>query len=621
MRLLEIITGEKTRPDLTQKIMNFAEKQLGKGIVDCKDTPGFICNRIGVFWLQTAVREAIRLNLSIEEADALMSRPLGIPKTGVFGLIDLIGLDLMPQIINSMADKLADNDEFHHVKELPPVFLDLLEQGNLGRKSQAGFYRLNRLRELKLHESIDLKNGVYRTSEKANIKLDSRVNNNNLISLFERDDRYGNYAWSVVSSTINYTAGLIPEISDSPADIDRAMKLGYNWKYGPFELLDCIGATYLKKRRQHEGLAVTDMVNPDLTVYQTSEKGEFQYRTPLGSYKTIKVPPGVLSLDSAKKNHPPILHNATASLWDIGDHIVCFEFHGKMNTLSMQTMTLLQQSIALASEQFQAMVIYNDGQNFSAGANLEVLSLVIKQQNWQEVENILRIGQSTYQSLKYSPIPVIGAPFGMALGGGAEILLHCDAIQSHIELYMGLVELGVGLIPGWRGCTEMLLKCSETEDQQKKPIDCIKKIFESICHKQVSKSALEAMDLSYLRPSDKITMNRDRLLADAKSLAITMAADYRCPKPQKINLSAETLVALHKTVENQIACEKSSEYDHVLINHLLNVFCGGNHTQAIDVNQETLMTLERDAFLTLVRQPETVARIEHMMKTGRALNN
>ena len=526
MRLLELVVGPQTRPELVVAISRFADIELGKNCVICKDTPGFIGNRIGIYWLQCGLLEAMELGLTVEQADAVMSA-FGIPKTGLFGLMDLVGLDLIPHILNSMKLALPPEDAFHQVNQLPELVQNMIDEGYTGRKGKGGFYRLN---EERVKESIDLGTGEYSRSEKPGLDAIHEAKKAGFQALLSCPDLTAFYAWRVMSKTLSYAASLVPEIADDIVAIDAAMREGYNWKYGPFELLDQIGVAWFVDKLRAENLPVPTLLANKRPLYKVSS-GKLTFADLSGNYQPVHRAEGVLLLSDIKLQNPAVLSNPSASLWDIGDGVACLEFHSKMNTLDMDTMTLIRQSIDKVSSEFSALVIHNDGENFSAGANLGLLMQAIHNSDWPAVEQLVKQGQQTYKALKYAPFPVVGAPSGLALGGGCEILLHCDAIQAHAELYMGLVEVGVGLIPGWGGCKEYLRRWLTFPKRPGGPIPPIVKAFETIGMAKVSKSAVEAKELLFLAHSDGITMNKNRLLADAKALALSLCSSLHRPQP------------------------------------------------------------------------------------------
>ncbi len=622
MRLLEVVSGPDTRPDALARVSAFADHRLGKSVVPCKDRPGFIANRLGVYWLQTAVIEAVDAGLAIEDADAIIGRPMGIPKTGVFGLLDLVGLDLMPHVMASMAGALPPEDPFHSANRPLPLVENMIATGYTGRKGKGGFYRLNRANGGKVKEAIDLGTGDYRPQRKAQVEAVKDAGRD-LRALLSHDSDHGRYAWRVLSRTLAYAAALVGDAADEVESIDEAMRLGYNWKFGPFELMDRLGADWLAERLLAEGQAIPPILTAAAgkSLYRI-EGGDRQVLTLDGSYRTVQRPEGVVMLEDIKRTQQPVLKNGSAALWDIGDGVACLEFTSKMNSVDPDLMALLGKSIRVVQKQFKALVIYNEGSNFSVGANLGLALFAANIAAWPEIENIVEQGQQTYRALKRAPFPVVGAPSGMALGGGCEVLLHCDAVQAHAETYVGLVEVGVGLIPAWGGCTEMLHRWSTLGRLPRGPMPAIGKVFEIVSTATVAKSAAEAKELLFLRPDDGITMNRYRLLADAKARALSMVDGYQPAAEQEFTLPGPTArQALEMAVGGFRRLGKATPYDEVVSFALAKVLSGGDTDVTEVLDEETLLDLERSTFMELVRQPGTLARVETMLLTGRPLRN
>ena len=620
MRLLELVAGLSLQPELFSAVKQFADVHLGKECVLCNDTPGFIANRIGTFWLQCGILEALELGLTVEEADAAMA-PFGIPKTGIFGLCDLIGLDLLPHVLDFMRLALSPGDDFHQVDRTPPLVQRMISEGLTGRKGKGGFYRLQTKDGQRVKEAIDLSSGQYRVSEKARLSALRSPAPEDLRAWLSGDDPSGHYAWRLWSRTLAYTAGLIPEIADDIVAVDSAMRLGYNWKYGPFELLDLLGVDWFVARLKAEGRDVPPLLQTGRPLYQAGA-GPLLFADPAGNYHPITRPEGLLALADFKRRGAAVLENPSASLWDIGDGVVCLEFHTKMNTLDLATMALIRQSIDAVRTEFAALVVYNDGEHFSAGANLNLLVQAIHAENWDGIERILAEGQQTYQALKYAPFPVVGAPSGLALGGGCEILLHCDAIQAHAETYTGLVETGVGLVPGWGGCKEYVRRQLENRRRPGGPMPAISKAFEVIGMASVSQSAFEAQERLFLAKADGITMNRDRLLADAKAKALALCKGYAPPAPGIFPLPGKSgWYAAYMAAGVLRLAGKITAYDMEVSHQLAHVLTGGDADITRPLSDDDLLALEREAFLRLVRQPGTLQRLEHMLKTGKPLRN
>ena len=624
MRLLELVGGKETRADALTSVRQFCDVKLGKGVVDCKDTPGFIGNRIGIYWLQCAVLDAIENKVSVEVADAVIARPMGIPKTGVFGLLDLIGLDLMPHILDSMTETLEEGDAFQDVYEKPDVLEKMIADGYTGRKGKGGFYRLNRDGGGRVKESVDLATGDYAKSEKPDLDSVKASKKNGLRALVEHDDEGGTYAWRVLSKTLSYTASLVPEIADDICAVDEAMRLGYNWKFGPFELIDQLGAAWFADKLKAEGRDVPALLEAarDKSFYRV-QGGQRQYLTTDGTYADITRPDGVVMLSDIKLNSEPVSSNKSASLWDIGDGVLCLEFHGKMNALDFKVLAMVRDAVArIPRDGHKALVIYNEGSNFSVGANIGLLLIFAKIWMWFLIAMIIRKGQDSYKALKFAPFPVVGAPSGMALGGGCEVLLHCDAVQAHAETYTGLVEVGVGIIPGWGGCKEMLIRWFGNKKRAGGPMSPVIKAFETISTATVSKSADEAKSLLYFKDNTRITMNRDRLLADAKAYALELVADYTPPEPVEISLPGPTAkTAMDMAVGGFHKSGKATDHDVVVSGVLAEVLSGGDTDVTETLTEEDLLALEREGFMKLAKHPDSIKRVQHMLKTGRPLRN
>ena len=623
MRLLELVAGEKTRADALQAVRRFADVALGKGVVDCKDTPGFIANRIGIYWLQCGVLEAMEAGLTVEEADLVCGRPMGIPKTGVFGLLDLVGLDLMPHVLGSLAGALPETDAFHAVRREPELIGKMIADGYTGRKGKGGFYRLDTSSGKRVKEAIDLETGAYHPAQKPRLDSVEAATDGGLRALMEHPDKGGRYAWRVMARTLSYAAHLAPEIADEIVAVDEAMRLGFNWKSGPFQLIDQLGPAWFAEKLKTDGLPVPDLLETvgAGTFYRTDE-GRPQHLAFDGGYTDVRRATGVLLLSDVKLRSEPVARNASASLWDIGDGVVCLEFHTKMNALDLGTLAMVGKAVRIVADGYQALVIYNEGSNFSAGANLGLMLFAANLAAWPMIEDMLVQGQDAYKALKYAPFPVVGAPAGMALGGGCEILLHCDAVQAHAEFYVGLVETGVGVVPSWGGCKEMLLRWSASPLRPRGFMHPVIKVFETVGTATVARSAPEARDLLYLGADDGITMNRDRLLADAKARALDLVDGYTPPEPPEISLPGPAArVALTMVLYGLRKLGKATPHDEVVAKALAGVLSGDGTDVTESLTEDDLLALERRAFMELVRHPATIARIEHMLDTGKPLRN
>ena len=622
MRLLEIVAGPKSDPALVEKVKAFADVAMGKSIVACKDSPGFIANRLGIYWMQCGILDAIDNGVSVEEADAVMGRPFGIPKTGIFGLIDLVGIDLGPHINASLAGLLPKSDAFHSVNRDVPLIGRMIKDGYTGRKGKGGFYRIDKSKGRKDKQAIDLQSGEYVAAASPEI-AELKGAEKDLRRLMESKTTAGRYAWTVMGRTLAYAAGLVPEAADEIVAIDEAMRLGYNWKAGPFELIDKLGAAWFAKALRDEGIAVPDILDKvgDKTFYRL-ENGKRQFFGLDGQYHDLKRPDGVLLLEDVKLTQKPLLKNGSAALWDIGDGVACFEFTSKSNSLDDQIMALLHQSIRLVKEKMKALVIYNEGSNFSVGANLGLALFAANIAAWQQIEQTIAVGQDTLKAMKFAPFPVVSAPAGMALGGGCEFLLHSDAVQAHAETYTGLVECGVGLVPGWGGCKEMLVRWQTNKKWPRGPMPAPVKVFEMVSTATVSKSAAQAKEMLILREKDGISMNRYRLLADAKAKALSLVEGYKPPEPATLSLpGASGRVGMAGAVDGFRRRGIATEHDVTVAAGLADVLTGGD-ADAIDVlSEDDVLKLERKAFMKLLKTQPTLARIEHTLETGKPLRN
>jgi 3-hydroxyacyl-CoA dehydrogenase len=630
MRLLEIVAGPATRPEAVEAIDGFCDVRLGKGVVRCKDTPGFIANRIGTYWIQAAANAAVDLGLDVEEADAVMGRPFGIPKTGVFGLIDLVGLDLLPHVARSLQATLPARDAYQAIYREEPLFQRMIDEGLIGRKGKGGFYRLSRAGGGKRKEAIDLKTGEYRPTRKPQLASLAEAAKDPA-ALLMHGDKGGQFARAVMGGTLAYAASLAPEIADSIVAVDEAMRLGYAWKKGPFELIDAIGPDRFAAALEQAGVPVPPLLRQALgRSFYRVENGALEYLTVEGSYAPVRRPKGVLLLEDVKRaaaagGGKPLAKNGSASLWDVGDGVACLEFHSKMNALDPDSIAMVRKAVEIVPRQgFKALVVYNESSNFSVGANIGVVLFAANVAAWPMIEQSVAEGQAAFKALKYAPFPVVGAPAGMALGGGCEILLHCDAIQAHAESYIGLVETGVGIVPGWGGCKEMLARASAQKKRPQGPMPPVATAFETIALAKVSKSAEEARDMLILREGDGVTMNRDRLLADAKAKALSLAASgYKPPEPPVLALPGPTARAGLKLVVHDLVRQgKATAYDAVVADGLAEVLSGGGDADpTVETGEDALYALERRAVLGLLRRPQTLARIEHMLETGKPLRN
>jgi 3-hydroxyacyl-CoA dehydrogenase len=448
-----------------------------------------------------------------------------------------------------------------------------------------------------------------------------------LRAVCEAPDKIGQFAWTVLSQALSYAASLVPQIADDITSVDAGMRLGFNWQYGPFELIDRLGAGWLAERLKAEKKPVPDFLQKaaeNKSCYRV-ENGKLEFMTIYGAFKPVVRPDGVLLLADVKRAGKPVTKNGSASLWDIGDGVLCLEFHSKMNAIDPDTLGMVKKAVTTISEsggKWKGLVVHNEADNFSVGANLGLALFAINIAMWPAIENLVDQGHESYKALRFAPFPSVAAPSGMALGGGCEITLHCSAVQAHAETYIGLVEVGVGLIPGWGGCAQMLGRAFSAKKRFGGPIPPISHVFETVSLAKIGKSAAEAQDLGYLRPSDGVTMNRDRLLFDAKQRVLALAKDYKPPEPWQLNLPGPTgRAALYLAIEGFKLMGKALPHDVTVSKALASVLCGGDHDFTSLTSEDQVRALEKREFMKLVHMPETIARIHHMLDKGKPLRN
>jgi 3-hydroxyacyl-CoA dehydrogenase len=620
MRLVEVVAGPQTRPDSAARVRRAADLHLGKAVVDCRDTPGFIANRIGCYWMTVACMEAFALGLTVEEADAVAGAPFGIPRTGIFGLLDLVGIDLVPPVWGSLLAGLPEGDDHHRYPITEqPLIRRMIAEGYTGRKGKGGFYRVVKNGRDKRREAIDLASGEYRPERPATLPA------KDLKDLVARDDAVGRYAWRVLANTLTYALETAADIADDVAAVDTAMELGYNWSQGLFALADRLGCAWLAERLEADGRAVPTLLRQAIEAggFRRVADGRHEVMATAGGFVALKRPEGVLSLADVKLRSSPLLGNTSASLWDIGDGVACLELHTKLNTIDPGVVEMIENVAAGLPPGFTALVVGNeDARAFSAGANLAHVAEILRTEGAEAMDAFIARSQAAIRALSTAPFPVVGAAHGLAFGGGCEILLACDAVQAHAEVSIGLVEAKVGIIPGWGGCTGLLRRWAEKPGQPKGPLPASAGAFEVIAGAKVSGSALEARDMGFLRSTDGVTMNRERLLADAKDRVLALADGYAPPQSSPLSLAgASGRASLMNTVAAWKRLGWVTPHDELVLDQLARVLTGGDTHPAMTVEDEVLLRLEREALTVLVRHPATRARIEHMMATGKPLRN
>ena len=596
MGLLEIVKNENNDLAKINSLKKFCEVELGKGAIVCNDTPGFLGNRIGVFAMQVAMTEAFKMKLSIEEADAIFGRPMGIPKTGVFGLYDLIGIDLMADVLKSFIKELSENDPFREVAKEIPLVKKLIETGYAGRKGKGGFYRMNKTGSTKVMEAINLETGEYSISKKINIGTDKV----DLKSLISREDKFGEYAWSVISKIIKYSSSLVPSITKDFNDIDEAMRLGFNWAKGPFEMLEEIGVeNFFNKIDNFNG-------NEFLENLSKSKNQDF--------YGSRQKYTEIETLGKVKKKAVGIDGNNSAQIYRFNDYNIV-EFTTKANALDYDSMDALKKATD------KPLIIINESMQFSAGVNLTYTMDFANKGDFKSIEKFIKYFQETCKHLKYSKYPVISAPSGLTLGGGFEVMVQSNFVASHTNIVVGLVETIVGLIPAGGGCKEMLARWLDTEEAEKDPNYAPLKVFDIIGYGKTATSPVEAEPMKYLKPEDKKIMNRNSLFEVSKEI-LQNNKDFKSPSETKFNLPGKTVLPeMNKILEKLYNDKVILDHGLKVAQELAHVLSGGDTSIDKSLSEDDLYKLELDAFMRLIETNETQDRIKHTLATGKPLVN
>ncbi|MDC1082625.1 3-hydroxyacyl-CoA dehydrogenase NAD-binding domain-containing protein [Candidatus Pelagibacter sp.] len=596
MGLLEIVKNENNDLNKINQLKKFCEVELGKGAIICNDTPGFLGNRVGVYAMQVAMTEAFKMKLSIEEADAIFGRPMGIPKTGVFGLYDLIGIDLMADVLKSFIKELPKSDEFHEVAKEIPLVKKLIETGYTGRKGKGGFYRMNKTGSIKVMEAINLETGDYSISKKIDIKSDQV----DLKRLINRKDKYGDYAWSVLSKIIKYASSLVPKITKEFNDIDEAMRLGFNWAKGPFEMLDEIGVKNFFDK-------IDDFKGNNFLEELSKNKNEDFYGE-RQKYTNIE------TLGKVKKTASSVDGNNSAKIYRFNDYNIV-EFTTKANALNYDSMDALKKATD------KPLIIINESMQFSAGVNLTYTMEFADKRDFKSIEKFIKYFQETCKHLKYSKYPVISAPSGLTLGGGFEVMVQSNFVASHTNIVVGLVETIVGLIPAGGGCKEMLARWLNTNEAKVDPNYASLKVFDIIGYGRTATSPVEAEPLKYLRPEDKKIMNRNSLFEVSKKI-IMDNKDFKAPEELKFNLPGKSVLkGMNKILDNLYNEKIILDHGVIVAKELANVLSGGDTTIDKTLSEDDLFKLELDAFMKLIETKETQDRIKHTLATGKPLVN
>jgi len=637
LHLVEIIRTEWTKPEVSCFLYGFLDERLGKGVVPAKDRPNFIANRIGTFGALCTIKTMLGDGYSIEEVDKMTGPAMGRPKSATFRTFDLVGLDVFTHVIKNLYDALPEDEE-REMFVVPGVLAQMVQRGLLGNKTKAGFYKKQSgegdKREI---WTLDTATLDYRPSEK--VKLPALDMAKNIDHLPERikalvwsKDRVGAFLWKTISRTLAYASRRIPEIADNVVDVDRAMRWGFGWELGPFEVWDALGVEKSVARMKEEGVAVSAdverMLASGATSFYKNENGQqsyFDFKS--NKYVPLNDPLGVLVLKSIKDRTGVIKKNAGASLVDLGDGVACLEFHSKMNAIGGDTLQMLKFALSEVDKNFVGLVVGNQGANFCVGANIMLMLMEAQEENWEELDMMSRVFQTATMSLRYSPKPVVVAPFQMVFGGGCEMVLHADRVRAAAETYIGLVEVGVGIIPGGGGTKEMLVRMLDlipkgADDAD--PFPFVKRAFETIALAKVATSAEEARALGFLSAEDSVSMNQDRLIADAKKEVLALAATgYVAPQPRTdiLALGNPALATLKLGIHQMKRAGYISEHDALIGTQLARILTGGDLNHTTRVSEQYVLDLEREAFLSLIGTRKTQERMAHMLKTGKPLRN
>jgi len=612
MPLLELVAGEDTDPAVMAQLHTFCDERLGKGVVPCKDTPGFLGNRVGCYAIQAALHAANDMGLSPQEADAIFGRPMGIPKTGVFGLYDLIGIDLMSDVASSLVSILPQSDAFHDVGNKLTLMENMIANGQRGRKTGAGFYRMQDGEK----QVVNLQTGEYEPVENLQIPVALKAEKAGIIHVLEDTTKYGDYAWKVMSDVLSYAASLVPEVGDNPVGVDDAMKMGYNWIKGPFELIDEIGADYLITRLKSEQRPVPEYLRQ--ATGSTFYDG-LKVRTYGGGWQEIERPEGTSRFNDRKKELSTAGTNDEASWYDV-DGVAVVEFHSKANALGAGSMQILEQALNIVdNDKMLGLIVHNDAQHFSCGVNLNAVRAFFEAADWDGLDAFLNHFQQTVHKMATADFPVVVAPVGLSLGGGFEVVLHGKQVICHANSNMGLVESGVGVIPAGGGCKETLYRWIEKKDGD--VTAAAWEAFMSLGFGKTASSPTLAHDLAMLRENDRFVNNRDRLFAESMA-AIIDASEQKPLIREPIAMPGRA--SFYKMVlwaEDMFKNGKLFKHDVFVSTQIAEIVTGGDVDAGTLWSEQDLYDAERRAFLRLVKTPETQDRIRTLLDNGKAVRN
>ncbi|MDF1580643.1 MAG: 3-hydroxyacyl-CoA dehydrogenase/enoyl-CoA hydratase family protein [Desulfuromonadales bacterium] len=628
MRLLEVVGCSETDPALLTDMADFLSRRLGKGVVYAKDTPNFIANRIGVYAMYNGMQHMVDMGMTVEEVDTVAGPATARPKSAVFKTADLVGIDTLAHVGNNSYELLTADEE-REVFKVPDYVTKMVAAGRLGNKSKQGFYLKENTAEGRKISYLDYTDDTYKPITKpkfASVEAVKMIDDpaQRLKMVVAGNDQAAEFAWRTLRDSLIYTVKRIPEIADDIVNVDNAMKWGFNWELGPFEMLDAIGVKAFVKRAEKDGVAVPEALK-NVHCFYRFEAGKKQfYDLIVGEYREIEPVEGEINLQILKKAGNVVEKTGNCSLLDLGDGVFGLEFHSKMNAITGDILAMTHNAIKRAEQEGVGLVIGNQGGNFSVGANLMLMAVALAEGAFEDIDMAVRAFQKATMAVKYAKVPVVAAPFNMTLGGGCEFSLHADAITAYAETYMGLVEIGVGLLPAGGGTKEMCLRAVNLAKQYDTDVTpFIFKNFQNIGMAKVSMSAAEMRDLGYLREGDSITMNFDRLLADAKQKVLALATNYRPGKPDEaIPAPGRSVAASIKSqLWNLSQGGFATEYEAVMGGVIADVITGGDVPAGTLITEQYLLDLEREGFLKLCGNKKTAERIQHMLKKGKPLRN
>ncbi len=627
MRLMEIVGCSEADPKVISHMAEFIKKRLGKGIVFAKDTPNFIGNRIGVYSIFQCMHHMVDMGLSVEEVDAVAGTPTGRPKSAAFRTADLVGLDTLAHVGSNSYQSLVQDEE-REVFKLPDFVQKMVDRGQLGNKAKQGFYKKEKGPEGSTIYHWDYEAEEYKPSQKPkfeSIKFAkmAKTTGERIKAVVQGNDQAAEFAWRTLRDTLLYSFKRIPEIADDIVNIDNAMKWGFNWELGPFEMFDAIGVDYFVQRAEKDGKEVPQQLKSIERFYKVEHGVRYYFDLTQETFKQVPVAPNEIELDLIKRSKGEVEKNDNASIVDLGDGVFCLEFHSPQNSISEDMLDLTFNAVERAENEGVGLVVGNQGGRFSVGANLFLLAAGIEENKFSDIENMVRRIQEATMALKYAHVPVVAAPYNMALGGGCEYCLHCDAINAHVETYMGLVEMGVGLLPAGGGTKELCVRAAEMAENFGLDVQpLIFKFFENIAMAKVSMGADQLFQLGYMRPGDCVTFDLASLLGDAKSKVLDLAKTYRPKSPTPFKAPGRDVAA---SIKSQLWNMKEggfiTEYEYEMGSRVAEVISGGDVDAGTRITEHYLLGLERETFLSLCRSQKTVERIHHMLKTNKPLRN